>query len=161
MDYGSEICLPRNPKCNICGINKFCQSYKKNLQQKIPFKQKKKSNKPIKYTRAYVIVNEKNEILVRSRPNKGMLASMLEVPNDVWVKNKKLLTTYQDIQKIKTKLQSKGSFEYSFSHFDLETEIFYGNVKKAKLSKSNWIKKSSYSSSRMPTVMKKIVDIAV
>ena len=77
MDYGSEICLPRNPKCNICGINKFCQSYKKNLQQKIPFKQKKKSNKPIKYTRAYVIVNEKNEILVRSRPNKGMLALSL------------------------------------------------------------------------------------
>ena len=161
MDYGSEICLPRNPKCNICGINKFCQSYKKNLQQKIPLKLKKKITKPIKYTRAYVIVNEKNEILVRSRPNKGMLASMLEVPNDVWVKNKKLLTTDQDIQKIKTKLQSKGSFEYSFSHFDLETEIFYGNVKKAKLSKSNWIKKSSYSSSRMPTVMKKIVDIAV
>ena len=161
MDYGSEICLPRNPKCNICGINKFCQSYKKNLQQKIPLKLKKKTTKPIKYTRAYVIVNEKNEILVRSRPNKGMLASMLEVPNDVWVKNKKLLTTDQDIQKIKTKLQSKGSFEYSFSHFDLETEIFYGNVKKAKLSKSNWIKKSSYSSSRMPTVMKKIVDIAV
>ena len=68
---------------------------------------------------------------------------------------------YNEIQKIKTKLQSKGSLEYSFSHFDLETEIFYGNVKKAKLSKSNWIKKSSYSSSRMPTVMKKIVDIAV
>ena len=79
MDYGSEICLPRNPKCNICGINKFCQSYKKNLQQKIPLKLKKKTTKPIKYTRAYVIVNEKNEILVRSRPNKGMLASMLEV----------------------------------------------------------------------------------
>ena len=78
MDYGSEICLPRNPKCNICGINRFCQSYKKNLQQKIPLKLKKKTTKPIKYTRAYVIVNEKNEILVRSRPNKGMLASMLE-----------------------------------------------------------------------------------
>ena len=85
MDYGSEICLPRNPKCNICGINKFCQSYKKNLQQNIPLKIKKKTIKPIKYTRAYVIVNEKNEILVRSRPNKGMLASMLEVPNDVSV----------------------------------------------------------------------------
>ena len=161
MDYGSEICLPRNPKCNICGINKFCQSYKKNLQLKIPIKLKRKTIKPIKYTRAYVIVNEKNEILVRSRPNKGMLASMLEVPNDVWVKNKKLLTTDQDIKKIKTKLKSKGSIEYSFSHFDLETEIFYGNIKKEKLSKSNWIKKSSYTSSRMPTVMKKIVEMAV
>ncbi len=161
MDYGSEICLPRNPKCNICGINKFCQSYKKNLQLKIPIKLKRKTIKPIKYTRAYVIVNEKNEILVRSRPNKGMLASMLEVPNDVWVKNKKLLTTDQDIKKIKTKLKSRGSIEYSFSHFDLETEIFYGNIKKEKLSKSNWIKKSSYTNSRMPTVMKKIVEMAL
>ena len=161
MDYGSAICLPRKPKCDICGINKFCQSYKKNLQQKIPIKVRKRTVKPIKYTRAYVIVNEKNEILVRSRPNKGMLASMLEVPNDSWVKNKKSLITDQDIKQIKIKLKSKGSLEYSFSHFDLETEIFYGNVKKAKLSNSNWIKKSTYSNSRMPTVMKKIVEKAV
>ncbi len=161
MDYGSEICLPRNPKCDICGINIFCQSYKKNLQLKIPIKLKKKTIKPIKYTRAYVIVNEKNEILVRNRSSKGMLASMLEVPNDVWVKNKKSLITDQDMQQITTKLKSKGSFEYSFSHFDLEAEIFYGNVKKAKFLNGNWIKKSAYSNSRMPTVMKKIVELAV
>ncbi len=161
MDYGSEICLPRNPRCDICGINKFCQSYKKKLQLKIPKKLKKKIIKPVKYTRAYVVINEKNEILVRVRPSKGMLASMLEVPNDVWVKNKKSLTTDKEIQKIKKNLKSKGLFEYSFSHFDLETEIFYGSVKKAKLTNSNWIKKSAYFNSRMPTVMKKIVEIAV
>ncbi len=161
MDYGSAICLPRNPRCNICGMNKFCQSYKKNLQLNIPVKLKKKKIKQIKYTRAYVIVNEKNEILVRNRPNKGMLASMLEVPNDNWVKNKNLLIADQDVQNIKTKLQSKGSLEYSFSHFDLETEIFFGNIKKSHLSNANWIKKSSYSKSGLPTVMKKIVEIAV
>ncbi len=161
MDYGSEVCLPRNPKCGICGIKQFCQSYKKNLQLKIPVKLRKKTIKPIKYTRAYVVVNEKNEILVRIRPNKGMLASMLEVPNDAWVKNKKLLIIDQDIKQIKTKLKSKGFFEYSFSHFDLETEIFYGNIKKARLSNGNWIKKSTYSNSRMPTIMKKIVELAV
>ena len=161
MDYGSAICLPRNPRCNICGMNKFCQSYKKNLQLNIPVKLKKKTIKQIKYTRAYVIVNEKNEILVRNRPNKGMLASMLEVPNDNWVKNKNLLIADQDVQNIKTKLQSKGSLEYSFSHFDLETEIFFGNIKKSHLSNANWIKKSSYSKSGLPTVMKKIVEIAV
>jgi len=161
MDYGSAICLPRNPRCDICGMNKFCQSYKKNLQFNIPVKLKKKTIKQIKYTRAYVIVNEKNEILVRNRPNKGMLASMLEVPNDNWVKNKNLLIADQDVQNIKTKLQSKGSLEYSFSHFDLETEIFFGNIKKSHLSNANWIKKSSYSKSGLPTVMKKIVEIAV
>ena len=161
MDYGSAICLPRNPRCDICGMHNFCQSYKKNLQLNIPVKLKKKTIKQIKYTRAYVIVNEKNEILVRNRPNKGMLASMLEVPNDNWVKNKNLLIADQDVQNIKTKFQSKGSLEYSFSHFDLETEIFFGNIKKARLSNANWIKKSSYSKSGLPTVMKKIVEIAV
>ena len=30
--YFTKICIPRNPKCNICGINKICKSYKKNLQ---------------------------------------------------------------------------------------------------------------------------------
>ena len=160
MDYGSSICLPRNPKCEICQINKICQSYKKNLQLKIPLKLKKTTIKPMKYTRAYVVLNEKNEILVRSRPSKGMLASMLEVPNDEWVNNKNLLITDHDIRQIKTKLKSKGIFEYSFSHFDLETEIFFGNVKKTKISNGNWIKKSAYSNSRMPTVMKKIVEMS-
>ena len=161
IDFGSEICIPRKPKCEGCGIKKLCQSFKKNLQLQIPIKLKKKNNKPIKYTRAYVIVNEKNEILVRNRPEKGMLASMLEVPNDDWVKNKKLLTNDYMIKNLKTQLRPRGFFEYSFSHFDLKTEIFFGIIKKSEVSNANWIKKTTYAKSGLPTVMKKIVEIAV
>ena len=130
MDYGSSVCVPRNPKCDICKINKLCESHKKNLQSLLPLKIKKTGKKNIKYTRAYVLINEQDEILVRSRPSKGMLASMLEVPNDNWVENKKLLSHDKLISKLKTKLKHKGSIEYSFSHFDLETEIYFGNIKK-------------------------------
>ena len=62
-----------------------------------------------------------------------MLASMLEVPNDSWVKDKNLLTSDDIVKKFKARLKLKGSFEYSFSHFNLETEIFYGKIKKAQL----------------------------
>ena len=117
MDYGSSVCIPRNPKCDICKINKLCESHKKNLQSLLPLKIKKTGKKNIKYTRAYVLINEQDEILVRSRPSKGMLASMLEVPNDNWVENKKLLSHDELISKLKTKLKHKGSIEYSFSHF--------------------------------------------
>ncbi len=161
MDYGSSICIPRNPKCNMCKINKFCESHKNNLQTILPLKIKKTAKKPIRYTRAYVLINEKDEILVRNRPSKGMLASMLEVPNDVWVENKKLLSHDEIITKIKTKLEHKGSIEYSFSHFDLETDIYYGNISKNKISQANWIKKAHYSESGMPTIMKKIVEVAI
>ena len=161
MDYGASVCIPRNPKCYICKINYLCKSHKKNLQTILPLKIKKTSKKPIKYTRAYVLINEQDEILVRNRPSKGMLASMLEVPNDNWVENKKLLSHDVIITKLNTKLEHKGSIEYSFSHFDLETDIYYGTIKKNKISKANWIKKISYSKSGLPTVMKKIVEIAI
>ncbi len=161
MDYGSLICTPRNPKCNLCKINNLCLSHKNNLQNDIPLKIKKKNKKSIKYTRAYVLINEKEEILVRNRPSKGMLASMLEVPNDVWVKNKKNLLHDEIINKIKIKLLHKGCIEYSFSHFDLETDIYFGNIKKNKLANANWIKKSHYLNSGLPTVMKKIVEVAI
>ena len=161
MDYGSSICLPRNPKCDNCKINKLCESHKNNLQLILPLKIKKTEKKPIKYTRAYVLINEKDEILVRNRPSKGMLASMLEVPNDKWVENKKLLSHDEMISKLKAKLKHKGSIEYSFSHFDLETDIYCGNIKKSKISQANWIKKAHYSKSGMPTIMKKIVEVAI
>ena len=90
-----------------------------------------------------------------------MLASMLEVPNDNWVKDKNSLIADSIVKNLKTKLKLKGSFEYSFSHFDLETEIFYLNIKKAQLSNVNWIKKSTYYKSGLPTLMKKIVEIAL
>ena len=83
MDYGSLICTPRNPNCSICKIKKYCLGHKKKMQNIIPLKIAKQKFKPKKYTRAYVLMNEKKEILVRTRPARGMLASMLEVPNDV------------------------------------------------------------------------------
>ncbi len=161
MDYGSIICTPRNPKCDLCEINNLCESYKNNLQSILPIKIKKYIKKPIKYTRAYVLINERDEILVRNRPSKGMLASMLEVPNDIWVKNKKSLSQDQIINKINAKLMHKGSIEYSFSHFDLETDIYLGSIKKNNISKASWIKKSNYNNSGLPTVMKKIVEVAL
>ena len=161
MDFGSIVCVPRNPKCEDCNINNICESNKKNISNILPMKIKRESTKPIKYTRAYVLINENNEILVRNRPSKGMLASMLEVPNDNWVKDKKSLLSDQSINHLKTKLFHKGSFEYSFSHFDLEADIYYGKIKKSEITSSKWIKKKNYTKSGLPTVMKKIVEIAI
>ena len=67
MDYGSIICTPRNPNCSICGINKYCLSYQKKIQNTIPIKVKKTKSKRKKFSRAYILINEKNEILVRKR----------------------------------------------------------------------------------------------
>ena len=161
MDYGSIICTPRNPNCNNCVIKFNCISFKKNLQNIIPVKIKPKKQKRKKYSRAYIFFNEYDEILVRRRPSKGMLASMLEVPNDNWTLDKKKLFQDKIVNKIKKKIKHKGLIEYSFSHFDLQIEVFFANVKKNNFSKYKWIKKNNFKKSGLPTVMKKIVEFAV
>ena len=161
MDYGSIICKPRNPNCEECVINTKCVSYKNNYQHTIPIKFKIKTKKIKKYSRAYIFFNEKNEILVRKRSSKGMLASMLEVPNDNWVINKDDLVHDKFVIKVKKKLQFKGLIEYSFSHFDLETEVFLIKVKKNIFPDQKWIKKNNITKSGLPTVMKKIVKTAL
>ena len=161
MDYGSLICTPRNPNCSICLIQKYCMGHEKNLQNQIPVKLKKLKIKPTKYTRAYVLMNEKKEILVRTRSSKGMLASMLEVPNDDWVDKKNMLQKNESIEKINKPFLKKGSLSYSFSHFDLDAEIFFISINKNNISKGKWLKISSYDKSQLPTVMKKIVKVAL
>ena len=161
MDYGSLICIPRNPNCSMCKIQKHCLSYEKKMQNIIPVKIKKQKLKPKKYTRAYVLINEKEEILVRTRPSKGMLASMLEVPNDPWVEKKNLLKKDVIIKKINQKFNRKESLLYSFSHFDLHLEIFFKKIRKTDFPKSKWLSITKYSNSQLPTVMKKILEIVI
>lgn len=160
MDYGSLICTPRNPNCNNCLISNNCLSFKKNLQNLIPVKIKSRLLKK-KYSRAYIFYNEKNEILVRTRSSKGMLASMLEVPNDNWVVDKNKLVPDKLISNLKNKMLSKGLVEYSFSHFSLETEVFYISVKKNIYKNQKWLKVKNMDKVELPTVMKKILSIAI
>ena len=160
MDYGSIICKPRNPDCGDCLINSYCVSFKKNLQNVIPVKINETYKKRKKYSRAYILYNERDEILVRKRKAKGMLASMLEVPNDQWVISKKNLIRDKIIDKIKNKMIFKCIVKYSFSHFDLEIDVYYIQMKKNNFSEHQWIKKTNIYKSSLPTVMKKIVEAA-
>ena len=163
MDYGSIICLPNNPKCNLCIIQKNCKAFKKKLINQIPFKNNKKLKK-IKYTRAYIIRNELNEILVRRRPSSGMLQSMMEIPNDPWVEKYKSLKHDKIIKSFSIKLfKIKKKLIYSFSHFDLHIEIFFAKIKKNALNKTKikWIKLSRINSSGFPSIMQKIVKLYI
>jgi len=157
MDYGSAICLPRNPKCNECIVKKFCEARKKNIQHLIPFKKSILEKKKIKFTRAYIIMNHKNEILISRRKTNGMLASMLEVPNDEWVDAKKQLKRHDIYKDSSAKYKRIGKITYSFSHFDLDIDIYKSKVMKKNYKNFNWIQLNKIDTSGMPTIMKEIV----
>ena len=158
MDYGSIICLPNVPICNKCIIQNHCIAFKKKLTNEIPIKKIKSNSKKIKFTRAYIIVNEFNEILVRRRPKKGMLQSMIEVPNDQWIKQKKKLVRNNFIKSLSLKLvKLRKKSIYSFSHFDLYIEVYFTKVRKIKFKNYHWLSLTKIDNAGLPTVMRKIV----
>ena len=89
-----------------------------------------------------------------------MLPSMLEVPNDIWVEDKKLLKKDKIYKIFQKKLTKCKTITYSFSHFDLEVEIFFMREYKKRITNHKWILLNNIVKSAMPTIMKKIVAIA-
>ena len=67
---------------------------------------------------------------------------------------------YKLVLNIKGKLEQKGLIEYSFSHFDLETEVFFLKVKKIHFYNYKWIKKNNVNKIGLPTIMIKIIGLA-
>ena len=82
MDLGASICTPKKPACSLCPLNEGCAARQRGDQESFPRKAPKKSGE-LRRGAAFVVTRG-NELLVRSRPEKGLLGGMTEVPGSDW-----------------------------------------------------------------------------
>jgi len=71
MDLGATTCAPRNPLCSKCPVSRNCKAYLCNDQASFPHK-KTRSIRPEKSLAFLAYRNEKDEIYLLKRPNKGI-----------------------------------------------------------------------------------------
>lgn len=83
MDLGATICTPRNPACGLCPWRAPCVARAEGTQESFPRKAPKKTGKT-RYGAAFVAMREDGAVLVRTRPAKGLLGGMVEVPGSEW-----------------------------------------------------------------------------
>src|SRR5690349_6419784 len=83
MDLGSSICTPKKPACALCPLNDGCVARTRGDQETFPRKAPKKTG-TLRRGAAF-IVTRGDELLVRTRAEKGLLASMTEVPGSDWL----------------------------------------------------------------------------
>ena len=78
MEIGALVCIPNGaPKCSECPLQEDCVAFRKQLTDVIPRKKKKMTVKV--EPRTVIVMRFGQEIAIRKRPNKGLLASMYEV----------------------------------------------------------------------------------
>ncbi|WP_284178367.1 A/G-specific adenine glycosylase [Rhabdaerophilum sp. SD176] len=83
MDLGSGICRPRNPDCLLCPFRSNCKAAANGRATAFPVKPARKG-KPVRHGTAYLVRDGAGRILLGTRPAKGLLAGMAEVPNTGW-----------------------------------------------------------------------------
>jgi A/G-specific adenine glycosylase len=84
MDLGATICAPKKPACALCPWSEPCVARRHGDQETFPRKTPKANGK-LRRGAAFVVTRADGKLLVRTRPDKGLLAKMTEVPGTEWV----------------------------------------------------------------------------
>ena len=79
MELGATICVPRDPKCGECPVEKYCMARAAGLEQQLPLKQKK--TLMLRVDRRLLLVAKKGKILLWQRPaSSKKMANFWELP---------------------------------------------------------------------------------
>jgi len=124
MDLGATICTPRKPKCVQCPMQQVCYAYKTNQVDLLPT-QKLRKELPSRQGEVWLIVNNQGQLVIRQRPDKGLLANLWEAPSFGWdnadIMVPKDLETDSSI--------NIGTVKHTFTHFKLTLTIKLTNVR--------------------------------
>lgn len=81
MDLGSEVCRPRNPKCEECPLQTDCLAYNLGLATKFPVKSKRTKVSDLELT--YFFVEFAGNFLIRRRGDDFIWKKLYEFPNEI------------------------------------------------------------------------------
>lgn len=126
MELGALICLPRNPLCNHCPIQKTCIAFKQNTQDQLPVL----SKLPEKTIKHYIclIIHKENQVILRKR-NEKLLEGMFEYPQFQF-------HSYQEVEEYLSKngihisLIAKGKkYTHIFTHQKWIIDVYHVQLK--------------------------------
>lgn len=115
MDLGAMICLPIQPKCAVCPIQDFCCAKQKQKIAELPVRIKKQKIATERMTVLLIHVDE--NILLRKRPAKGLLADLYEFPNlPGYISAKSALQYAEDLGLKTLRIKEAAAAKHVFSH---------------------------------------------
>jgi A/G-specific adenine glycosylase len=160
MDLGSSICTPKKPACAPCPLNDDCAARARGDQETFPRKAPKKAG-TLRRGAAFVVTRG-DELLVRTRLEKGLLGGMTEVPGSDWLAaqdDKAALKQAPDLKGIARWHRKVGVVTHVFTHFPLELVVYTAKVAaRARAPKGmRWVPIATLRDEALPNVMRKAI----
>lgn len=158
MDLGATICTPRKPACVICPLAEGCEARQRGIQAELPAKAVK-AERPVRYGSVFYI-RRGRDVLVRTRPEKGLLGGMTEFPGSVWDATGDPEGTARPIKARYRK--AIAPIEHGFTHFSLYLTLFTAEVgaSVAPPADCRFVAEAGLADEALPTLMRKVAAAA-
>jgi len=160
MDLGASICSPKKPACALCPFSEDCVARKRGDQETFPRKAPKKTG-TLRRGAAFVVIRGA-ELLVRSRPEKGLLGGMTEVPGSDWLAAQQDDAALAQAPKLAgmTRWHRKvGVVSHVFTHFPLELVVYTAEVPAGTRAPTGmrFVPVATLADEALPNLMRKVV----
>jgi A/G-specific adenine glycosylase len=129
MDLGATICTPVRPSCALCPWSDACAAHRLGSAETFPRKAPKAEGR-LRRGAAFWIERADGAVLVRTRPLRGLLAGMTEVPTSEWTHDfdeAAALRAAPRLSNGKRRVAWRrlpGKVTHVFTHFPLELVVY-------------------------------------
>jgi A/G-specific adenine glycosylase len=161
MDLGATLCAPRKPGCGICPFLGACSAQKGGAPETYPRKTRKAEG-VVRRGAAFVAMRADGAVLARSRPPKGLLGGMTEVPTTEWVRDGALPPDAAGAPLPAAWRRLPDTVRHVFTHFPLELTV-YGALLPAGTAAPGglrWLPAHEIAGEAFPTVFRKVLAAA-
>jgi A/G-specific adenine glycosylase len=160
MDLGATICTPRAANCKICPWTDNCEGRKRGIAESLPRKMPK-AKIPTRRGIAFWVERDDGHILLRRRPQKGLLGGMMEIPSTSWeAKLPRKVTAPFESKWIRLKIP----VEHTFTHFHLQLSVWKTSTADSAFPGSDdyrWVHKNELVHEALPSLMRKVASMAL
>jgi A/G-specific adenine glycosylase len=157
MDLGATICTPRSPSCAICPWRDGCLGRIRGIAESLPRRKPKKA-RPTRTGTAYWTISDRGRVLLRRRPENGLLGGMMEVPSSPWLEapafggDAPFMAEWRELP---------GLVEHTFTHFHLTLTVCVAEGVDEQVADGVWCRLDELKDYALPTVMKKVARHAI
>ncbi len=157
MDLGATICTPRKPACALCPWRGACRAHRAGVQALLP-KKSPKPERPLRHGIAYWAARGDGQILLRRRPEKGLLGGLMEIPTSDWRDAPWKPAAARREAPAKASWQAlPGMVSHGFTHFRLEIRVYTGKVDGRAKPDGIWCPPETFADQALSTLSRKII----
>jgi len=158
MDLGSDVCLPRNPRCLLCPVQADCVARIAGTIDAIPGKKKRAAGRRERI--AMLVVVSRGEVLLEKRPPRGIWGGLWSLPEiAVDAKPADALRERWGIEA--AGIEALAPFEHAFTHYTLEVKPWRVRPRAAnRLAQGNaatWLALDDLEGAALPSPVRKLL----